>query len=229
MRLEEIKKKLTKIKKRGYVKTLRNGSTGVGYTLETLLGIKENNVSSPDLGEIELKTYRENHTGLITLFTFNRNAWLMKPLDAVKKYGSKDKSGRIGLYYTMDIKPNSNGLFLSVEDDFVSVRSIDGNVIARWELREIEERFSKKVKNILLVKAKVEKRKDIEYFLFNRARLLSGGITKSILKKQFQNRQLLLDLRLYDRGTRARNHGTGFRINVKDLENFYKKVEKIEF
>ncbi len=229
MNLEEIRKKLTKVKKKGYLRTLRKGPTGIGYTLETLLEIKENNISSPDLDKIELKAYRENHTGLITLFTFNRNAWIMKPLDAARKYGSKDDSGRLGLYYTMGLKPNSTGLFLLVEDDFVSVRSIDGNVIAKWELKEIEKRFTKKVKNILLVKAKVEERKGVEYFLFNRARLLSGGVTQSILKNQFQSGQLLLDLRLHDKETRARNHGTAFRINVKELENFYQKVEEVEF
>ena len=42
----------------GFVKTLRKGPTGIGYTLETLLEIDENNISSPDFGEIELKAQR---------------------------------------------------------------------------------------------------------------------------------------------------------------------------
>ena len=118
MILEEVRKKLSEIKKMGYVPTLRKGPTGVGHTLETLLKIKENNISAPDLGKIELKAQRENHNGMITLFTFNKNAWKMKPLEAVRKYGSKDKNGRLGLYYTMGLAPNSAGLFLSVEDAF---------------------------------------------------------------------------------------------------------------
>ena len=51
--IDEIKKRLTAIKKMGYVKSLRKGPTGIGYTLETLLEIDENNISSPDFGEIE--------------------------------------------------------------------------------------------------------------------------------------------------------------------------------
>lgn len=229
MTLKEVREKLSKIKKMGYVRTLRRGPTGIGYTLETLLKIKENNISAPDLGEIELKAQRESHTGLTTLFTFNRKAWKMKPLDAIRKYGSKDKNGRLGLYYTMGLKPNSAGLFLLVEDDSVSVRSIDGNIIAKWELKEIEGRFQSKVKSVLLVKASVEKRDGVDYFFFNRARLLSEGVTQSILANQFKSEQLLLDLRLHDKGTRARNHGTGFRVNIKNLENFYQKVEEVEF
>ena len=227
--LEEVRKRLSHIKSRGYVRTLRRGPTGIGYTLEELLEIKENNISAPDLGEIELKAQREQHTGMTTLFTFNRKAWRMKPLDAIRKYGSEDKNGRLGMYYTMSLKPNSAGLFLSVKDDSVAVRNIDGSLIAEWQLEQIERRFNSKVKSVLLVKARVEERNGVEYFLFNRARLLSGGVTRSILKNQFESEQLLLDLRLHDKGTMARNHGTGFRVNVKDLENFYQNVEEVEF
>ena len=35
--IDEIKKKLSAIKKMEYIKTLRKGPTGIGYTLETLL------------------------------------------------------------------------------------------------------------------------------------------------------------------------------------------------
>lgn len=227
--IEQIKKKLSSIKKLGYVKTLRNGPTGIGYTLETLLEIRENNISSPDFGEIELKAQRERHSGMTTLFTFNNKAWQMNPLEAIRKYGSLDKDGRLGMYYTMGMKPNSAGLFLTVDDTSISVRHIDGNVIATWQLSEIEKRFEAKVKNVLLVKAKVEERDGVEYFLFDRARLLSGGTTQAILKNQFENEQLVVDLRLHDKGTMARNHGTGFRVFENNLENLYEKIEEIAF
>jgi len=227
--LKEIIKRLSKIKKLGYVKSMRSGPTGIGYTLETLLKIKENNISSPDFGEIELKSQREKHAGMTTLFTFNNKAWVTPPLDAIKKYGSKDKDGRKGMYYTMGMKPNSAGLFLYVDDATVSVRNIDGSIVAVWQLAEIEKRFESKVKNVLLIKAKVEERDGIEYFLFDRARLLSGGTSQAILKNQFENEQLLVDLRLHDKGTMARNHGTGFRVFENNLENLYEKVEEIKF
>ena len=227
--IDEIKKKLSTIKKMGFVKTLRNGPTGIGYTLETLLDIKENNISSPDFGEIELKAQRERHSGMTTLFTFNNKAWQMNPLEAIRKYGSRDKDGRLGMYYTMGMKPNSAGLFLTVDETSISVRHIDGNIIATWQLSEIEKRFEAKVKNVLLVKAKVEERDGVEYFLFDRARLLSGGTTQAILKNQFENEQLLVDLRLHDKGTMARNHGTGFRVFENNMENLYEKIEEIAF
>lgn len=59
IKLETIIEKLAVVKKRGFVKSLRKGPTGIGKTLETLLNIKENNISNPDFGKIELKAQRE--------------------------------------------------------------------------------------------------------------------------------------------------------------------------
>ena len=60
-------------------------------------------------------------------------------------------------------------------------------------------------------------------------RLLSGGTNISILKSQFEAEQLLVDLRLHDKGTMARNHGTGFRVYESNLENLYTKIEEVSF
>ena len=112
-------------------------------------------------------------------------------MEAIQKYGSEDANGRLGLYYSMGMRPNSAGLFLSVTSDSLLVRSIDGKIVAQWELQEIEKRFNEKVKNLLLVKADVDIRDGEEYFYFNRARLLTGGATQSILKNQFESEQLI--------------------------------------
>ncbi len=60
MNLAEFITKFEEIKAMGWVKSKRRGSTGIGYTLEELLGIPENNISAPDLGYIELKSHRIN-------------------------------------------------------------------------------------------------------------------------------------------------------------------------
>ena len=72
MNLKELEGKLKLIKDQGYVKSQRGGPTGIGYTFETLLGIKENNLPIPDIGgRVEIKTIRKDSQSLITLFTFN--------------------------------------------------------------------------------------------------------------------------------------------------------------
>ena len=58
MDIMQLKDKLAAIKESGYVVSLRKSNTGIGYTLETLLGLEENNLKSPDFGEIEVKSQR---------------------------------------------------------------------------------------------------------------------------------------------------------------------------
>jgi hypothetical protein len=115
MTIEEFRVKFVEIKNHGWVMSKRKGPTGVGHTLEQLLGLNENNVASPDLGEIELKARRNGASSMVTLFTFNRKVWKMPPLLAIRKYGTLDKDGRQGIYFTMSQTPNSSGLFLDIE------------------------------------------------------------------------------------------------------------------
>lgn len=135
MQLKEFKEKFKEIKAKGFIRSTRRCPTGIGHTLETLLGIAENNIASPDLGKIELKAHRNTGNSLITLFTFNNKVWKMPILDAVKQYGSLDKDGRQGLYYTMSLKPNSAGLYLDVTESEIAVKHISGQVVAIWNLQ----------------------------------------------------------------------------------------------
>lgn len=59
---KELESMIRGLYERGFVDSLRRGSTGVGYTLETLLGIKENSDKAPDYKGIEIKSGREFKT-----------------------------------------------------------------------------------------------------------------------------------------------------------------------
>ena len=67
--LDEFIARFKKIKNMGWVKTHRNGQTGIGKTLEDLLEIEENNIQGPDFGEYELKSARKNSNSMLTLIT----------------------------------------------------------------------------------------------------------------------------------------------------------------
>ncbi|HZQ06772.1 MAG TPA: MvaI/BcnI family restriction endonuclease [Anaerolineae bacterium] len=95
MTLSEFIKAFGKLRAKDWVKSERRGPTGIGHTLEKLIGLSENNIASPDLGTIELKAHRINSNSMITLFTFNRKVWKMKPLEVIKKYGTPDENGRL--------------------------------------------------------------------------------------------------------------------------------------
>jgi len=72
MNLKELVEKLQTIRDMGYVKALRRGNTGIGYTFESLIGLEETNIPIPDIGgRVEIKTTRKDSSSLVTLFTFN--------------------------------------------------------------------------------------------------------------------------------------------------------------
>ncbi|MDR2806108.1 MAG: MvaI/BcnI family restriction endonuclease [Dysgonamonadaceae bacterium] len=223
MTISEFAIKFKQIKELGYIPAKRRGSTGIGYTLETLLGISENNNARPDIEGAELKAHRTKGNSLITLFTFNSKAWKMPPLEAVKKYGSLDKDGRQGLYYTMSLKPNSAGLFLDVQKTEIAVRHISGEIIAVWQLQTIVDRFMQKLPALLFVSTFTEERDGVEYFYYYRAQLMKGT-SPELLADQFRAENILVDLRLHDNGTRARNHGTGFRTYEDKLPLLFNSI-----
>jgi len=226
MTLRKFQKAFAKIKKAGYVPSKRRGPTGVGHTLEKLLGLRENNIALPDLGNVELKTHRIGSGSMITLFTFNKKAWKMKPLEAVRRYGTPDKNGRLGLYFTMSQTPNSMGLFLDIGSGRISVRHVSGQLIAEWQLDVLAGQFSKKLPAMVLVSAHSEMRGDIEWFKFSRARLLTAT-SPEIIHDQIRAGNILVDLRLHDKKTMARNHGTGFRAHEDKLPFLFKNIREL--
>jgi hypothetical protein len=224
--LDESRENFAKIKKMGWIPSKRKSSTGVGHTLETLLGIKENNIALPDFGTVELKSHRINSTSMVTLFTFNRNVWKINPLQAVRKYGTRDINGRTGLYFTMSPTPTSTGLFLHIEPEAISVRHISGEVIAEWSLEVLAGQFMKKMPVLVLVSALSETRGDIEYFNYTSARLLEGT-SPEILREQILAGNVLVDLRIHERPTSARNRGTGFRARKNKLPLLFSSVTEL--
>ena len=226
MTLKEFKQKFQNLKNEGFVKSLRKGNGGIGYTFETLLGLDENNLAFPDIENIEIKAHRDNSKSLITLFTFNKKVWKINQLDAIRKYGSGDNNGRLGMYYTMTLTPNSAGLFLTVNDKEISVQHISGEIIATWQLFTLVERFMQKIPALLFISAHTEERGGIEYFHFYRGQLMKGA-SQELLSELFKTGNLLVDLRLHDKKTSARNHGTGFRIYEDKLPLLFKEIKDI--
>lgn len=226
MTLNEFIQAFNQLKAKQWVKSERKGATGVGYTLEKLIGLPENNIAAPDLGNIELKAHRANSSSLITLFTFNRKVWKMKPLEAVKKYGILDPNGRLGLYFTLSRTPNSAGLFLHVENETLSVQHVSGELIAEWQLQTLADRFIEKIPALILVSVFSETRGDDEWLKFDRAQLLTKTSTE-IIKKQILMGNILVDLRLHAKTTSARNHGTGFRVHEDKLPSLFQEIKDL--
>jgi hypothetical protein len=199
--IKRFRTRFVQVKEKGWVKSKRKGPTGIGHTLEQLLGLTENNIALPDLGTVELKAHRIGSSSMITLFTFNRKAWKINPHGAIKKYGTRDDNGRLGMYFTMARTPNSMGLFLNVDETTISVRHVSGEVVAEWQLETLAKRFMQKTPGLVLVSAFSEMRGDTEWFKYDRAQLLTET-SADIIRNQFLSGNVFFDVRMDRRPTK---------------------------
>ena len=228
MDIHELRSKLANLKRRGYIPTMRRGNTGIGYTLETLLGVDENNISAPDLGEIELKAQRRGVSNPITLFTFNRGAWKVPLREVIHTYGYTDSTGRQALYCIVKREPNNQGLRVRIEDECARIYHVDGTLIAQWTGDALAETFAQKMPALATVHADARiNSEDREEFWFNEAYLYSNPTARRILEL-IGTDTIIIDIRghINERGS-VRNHGTAFRIQDSFLGMCFDSREKL--
>ncbi|MFH1940186.1 MAG: MvaI/BcnI family restriction endonuclease [bacterium] len=218
MEIQQLKEELKEIKANGYVVSKRKGNTGIGYTLETLLKIKENNLKTPDFGKIEIKSQRRNVSNKVTMFTFNRAAWKIKQKDLIEKYGYIDTNKRLSLYCTANSKPNNQGLYLKIEDETLRLSHVNKELIAEWKVIDLVETFKSKMPALVVVYADSRINSDEkEELWFNESYLLENPDKDNfidLIKKAI----IIVDIRMHlkKKGI-VRNHGTAFRIDERFL------------
>jgi len=232
----------------GYIESHRAGSTGIGKTLEDLLGITENNIAGPDFTVYELKSSRKDSVSMLTLFTKTP-----QPQGAIKKlletFGYLQRKvprdhkqltlmgeevdlvniplEEKELHVTVDsIKPNSVGLKLGIKKHKLIIEN-DKGVEAYWDNSTLKEAFEKKYHRLIYVLADYKKEKSKEFFWFNEAYLLEGFSFERFSQLVKEGR-LKVDLRVghYPDG-RLHDHGTGFRILPKFLPQCFQTIKRI--
>jgi hypothetical protein len=232
MRLPELIKKLTQLKDRGFIQTLRKGPTGIGHLLENELGLNETNIAIPDIGgRVELKATRRSANSLITLFTFNRGVWRHKQKVLINKYGYKDEKERQALYNIVNNKtPNTQGFYLvsDTTKHLMILKNKDEETnIAEWSTYVIAGKFMTKLDRLVLILADNKLENGSEYFHFNEAYLLENPTPEKFLEA-FDKSELMIDLRMHlKQSGGVRNHGTGFRISEKNLMYLYSSKKQL--
>lgn len=224
---EKLKDQLSEIHQRGYIVSLRGGPTGIGKTLETLLGVKENNLKSPDLGNIELKCKRIKSTSRVTMFTSDKGVWKIEQKELIKQYGKENEKGRWGLYTTAKNQPNNRGFFVKVDQDAIRVCNIDGHIAVEWQLEDLIEYLNEKLLNVLLVHAESYKSGGQEEFWYKEAYLLTGLILERFFEL-IEDGAIVIDLRMHIKESGSvRNHGTGFRLHRRYWDSCYNNTERL--
>lgn len=233
--LEELVKKLRKIKSLGFVKTVYANDGGVGATLEKLLGIKENNLKLADWGEVEIKAKREKSKSMLTLTSKQTlPSGSMRLL--YDKYGIVRSDGIKKLYCTIKgSAKETHGFILSLKGEKLIIDN-PKKVEAYWLIDDLFDHLVNKNKKTLLAFAKTEgKRNTIdEKFHYVEVFLLSGLRMKKFLSA-IKDGKLKIDTRIGADKTGKKigayhDHGAGMRIHKKDfLELFDEYKVLIEY
>ena len=219
---DEFVRRLREIKAMGYVETHRNADTGIGKTLEDLLGIEENNIPGPDAAGVELKAARRSSDSLTTLFTKepprgkeHRPLWSQ---EMIRDLGYTDDDGRPALKVTIAPKePNNQGFFLDYTESTVEIAHSDEGVCAIYPLDWLQEKFEDKFPQLVMVFADTEMRDGREYFHYNEAYHLDGFDGDEFLQLMREG-EITVDLRMHLKPSGAnRNHGTAWRIMDESL------------
>lgn len=234
--LDDFIREFKHIKEMGWVKTHRSGPTGIGKTLEDLLGIPENNLDLPDFGEYELKSCRLNSNSMLTMFTLSpqparSNTYLRKKYGySSSAYDNNEQVLHSTLTASRFVPIYDTGNFLKIEcdDEKISIASQDGVEDVYWTRDRLKRAFEKKYKNkFVYVKAESRGFGANEEFLFVEAYEVSGFDYDAMIEL-LEEGKIFVDLRIgqYPDG-RTHDHGTGFRIKEVDHHLLFRVVRRI--
>lgn len=177
--------------------------TGIGRTVETILGIPMNASKNPDYKGIELKSHREKAQVRNALFTQTPD-WALSRFksgrEIVDAYGYIPEGGdKKTLHVTLSAnRPNQQGLGLKVLSEkglleaaeFVKSQDTSGGFskiadVAAWQLMKLHERLLTKHRETFWLEVETRMSNGIEYF-----RCIEIEHTKNPLPAQFD---ILLD------------------------------------
>lgn len=234
--LEDFIREYRKIKEMGWIRTHRVGPTGVGKTLEDLLGIEENNHDAPDFGEYELKSCRVNSQSMLTMFTKTpqppkANTYLrLKYGYSSSAYDNEEKvlHSTLTAAHFVPIADTGHQLKIVCDAQKISIASELGTENVYWEREKLRKAFEKKYKNkFVYAKAQSRGTGADEEFYFEEAYEVSGFDYDAMIELLEQGR-IYIDLRIgqYANG-KTHDHGTGFRIREIDQPKLFKINRKV--
>lgn len=222
---KDLVQNLKQIKEQGYILTHRAGPTGIGKTLEDLLGIRENNVPGPNSHMLELKSARKNSQSMVTLFTKNpsprgtntklraRFGYIIE--DIKELHTTVNAVNYNTIHGQKAFKIDINTGLQRLETKYFG----DSGIWGYWEKDSLRKQFEKKYpRGLLYIKADSRGENKGEEFYFNEAWLLSDFGFENFIDVIVRG-EILVDIRLgrWPNG-KPHDHGTGFRMYERNFD-----------
>lgn len=200
------------------IPTKFNGSGMGGETLEYLCELERNNLDAPDLLDWEVKF----HGGKSLLTFLHKDPEPIGIIDkVVDAFGWLNKEGQISFRHTIRGK-SKRGFIVKNEGGNITVSHESNSIIIPyWEHNLLLNTLGAKLRRLIVVHGLVDRiNRTVTYetatawWGFNLLRLFEYLVDGTI--------QIDFDARTKgERGTALRNHGTKFRVKIKDLPKLY--------
>ncbi len=240
--LKLLKEKLKIIQQAEWIPSVslfEDNPKDVGDSLEAFLGIKVNNLPTPDfMGQIEIKSKRLQAKTLDSLFGKVPD-WEISNyksvLEIVKQFGyiKPDKGPMKRLYNDITSYPNNQGLYMDPSDKKSQLwqkfnrDGLQENVCAWW-YSTVRNTLEVKHPSTLWVNAEVARLDGKYHFKYISFELTNRPIFSEFLRLIREN-IIIYDWksRINLNGTSVRNHGPGFRIIPKHKELLFGSLLQI--
>lgn len=234
----ELLGRLKEVAAKGWIQTMRSGPTGVGYTLESLLGISANSNKAPDYKGIEIKAGRSNagkSSSRTTLFSKTpdwQKSTVKNGLSLLDSYGYRDAAGRLQLYCSLNNVPNKLGHYLELQDDDWILHAMhqqkdsgeNGQKVLLWDMDLLRSSLAEKHKETFWVKARVQRNaQGDEAFLYSDVVHTRGPLLGN-MGEMFRLGQIELDYLIHEvlhGRRRSRDHGYLFKIWQENLGTLF--------
>lgn len=232
----ELLGKLDDIARSGFIPAECAGSTAIGRTLETALGLQINSSPLPDYKGIEIKSKRGGSNTRKTLFAKVPD-WNLSKLksfrELIEAFGY-DKNGLRRLNCTVSaLQANPQGLQLAIEygldlllENGERLGSVNRGILV-WSLPSLRQKLLEKHKETFWVSAETRKRDGREEFLFKNVEY-----TRSPHTYQFPDLLgsglITIDHLIKEKGRGAHERGPLFKISKAGYQMLFPAPMKFE-
>lgn len=241
--IDRLKNEFKKIKEMNWVESKRSGTTGIGYTFEELIGIKENKQPFCDFEDIEIKVHDNKSKYPIHLFNASPDGDDIYPIkQIVDKLGYPDRlepkykvfnitvSGnkftKIGYYKRVKLKVdyNSKKIYLMAINNY----NDEYDLKISWSFSFIKEKIKEKINKTAIIEAETKDIGHKVYYKYNNINIYKIK-DFDIFIKLIENGVINVTFKIgvFRSGPREgqiHDRGTDFSINKENICKLYELI-----
>ncbi|TAA71930.1 MvaI/BcnI family restriction endonuclease [Planococcus salinarum] len=238
--LDELMELFENVSAQGFIENKKDGDTGIGFTFETLLGIKSNSSKTPDYKGIEIKCSRSKKSkekrtspsGKQTLFSLIPN-WdtVSSRRGLIERYGVDDPlKNRTSIYCTIKILPNSYGWNLEIDEESHIIYVCNrGQRVVYYTMDDLRDALESKHRESVFITAETRlngnNKEEFHYDSLTHCREVLFSEYLALIRENLAG----LDFAIHMKDGKVRDHGFLWRMDSKKyLLRLFKYVQEIK-